>query len=177
MKTVLGISLLVIGLIIGVAGGFLLSTGNVVSSNSKTITSTDISVVPSLVTVTLTTTVQSLASSENPLTTQNTAASETTLSSIVQTTHVASSYESNVTISGPVSAGFGANPYKVIFSGAVQEYSFPVSGGAFSGSIPNGTYTAIIFYTDSAGIDTSCNIAQPVIVESSVSIYPVSLSC
>ena len=176
MKSVLGVSLLVIGLVIGVAGGFVLSTGTVARSNSV-VTSTTVSVVLSDRTVTSTTTILPSTSSQNSIATQTSASSEV---STMQSSVMSSSSGQNVTISGPVSGQYGTTPYKVtFFSPSGAEYSFPVNGGqAFTGSIPNDvTYSVTIYFYMSNGGSSTCNLPQPLTVESSVGIYSVSLSC
>lgn len=187
MKTAVWISLLVVGLAIGIAASFALSIGAVVAPKTSVVVET--SIVSSTAVVTSTATVQTMmvagtprAQSLSRSTTESSVVTSTASQSTTSSSATSTSSSSNVTISGPVSVSeLGATPYKVtLFTSASGELSFPVAGGQeITASVPNNEeYNPVViyFYTSSGG-SSSCDSPQPLYVYSQTPVYAVDISC
>lgn len=195
MKTAVGVSLLVVGLVVGVALSALFSLGTILNpSPNSTSVVTVVSTAVEIYSVTATTTVavavtpgrtlqtisqpQSATTFSNPIRSASSAAIPTPTqsnSSLVTTS------SSNVTLSGPVTVeAYNGTPTTVVLiSPSGEDYTFPALGGQeISASVPNNmTYTVVVYFVTSNGGSSSCTVAQPLYVYSQNPVMAVDISC
>ncbi len=189
MKTIVGISLLVVGLIIGVAASAVFSLGAVVGPSRTT--STNVETVFNTTVVTYTATVQETlpASSTatqssspgtpvtNSLVTQSYSSSSASVSTVSSSTSKLNP-QSNVTIVGSVSVQNG-QPYQVtLTSPSGTNYVIQVQGlGQISASVPNNeTYGVVVYYYPLNGVVAYC-YPQPLAIYSQLEVYAVQIAC
>lgn len=170
MRTAIGLSLLVVGLVIGIGVSAVLSLGTIVTP-AKTSTATTLGLIFTTVVFTSTTTLQETLTATTP---------GSTSSAYSQSTQTKSqgSASSDVTITGIVSAS-GGTPYQVTLtppSGATILISV-LASGAISASVPNDqNYLVIVYYYTSAGGTATCNAAE-LNLEAQTPFQAVDFSC
>jgi len=187
MKTAIGVTLLIVGLVIGVSASAILSIG----TKQFGTTSTSVSIIFSTIIVTYTTTsiIQESLSSQNSQVqsgAQIQSSSSTILTSISTGSSVTSTIASsesnsgdNVTISGPVTVNNGT-PYQVVLStNSGEQIVLPVAGGQeISASVPNNeTYSVVVYFYIVGGGEASCDALQPLYVYSQLLVLAVNISC
>ena len=169
MKTQIGISLLVVGLVIGISASAVLSLGTAIGRSNTT--STSVSTVFNTAVVTLSTTVQ------ETLAPMSTVQSQSSPVSSQSTNTVAAS--SNVTISGIVNVASGTPTSILLTTTGGMVITLPVlAGGELSASVPNNqTYSVIIYFTAYTGGASSCQSQSPLYVYSESPVLAVDISC
>jgi hypothetical protein len=189
MKTAVGLSLLVVGLVVGIAASAVLSIGTVVRPSVST--SISVSTIFSTAVLTYTATVQTtLVVSSTVLQVQSSSASAPPQSgesttSVMQTTETSSSSAassmSNVTIAGLVTVPNDGTVTELLLtsqSGLTITIHVQGVGDEISASVPNNeTYNVVVYYFVTGGGSSTCDATQPLYVYSQVPVLAVSISC